>query len=341
MAANLSPEYKEAEAAYKKAREPKERLECLRQMLRTIPKHKGTEHLQADIKTRIKQLSEELAQPKKGGPARGGPAQVVRPEGAAQVALLGPPNVGKSSLHARLTGSHAEIGPYPFTTQALEPGMLPYEDIHFQLVDLPPISAEFVVPWLTNALQPADGALLIVDLAQPDCVDHVSVVTRLLGERKVVLASRWQRSADSAPAGEELDDPFRIELPTLLIANKADLTQSPEEELQTLRELAGVDFRGLAVSATTGQGVDRVGRALFELLGIVRVYTKAPGRPADMGRPFTLRSGDSVGDVAAQVHRGLATTIKYARLWQRGDQNPQQVSRDHRVHDGDVVELHS
>ncbi|MDE0457160.1 MAG: 50S ribosome-binding GTPase, partial [Chromatiales bacterium] len=136
MPANLSPEYKAAEAAFRAAREPKERLECLRDMLRTIPKHKGTEHLQGDIKARIKQLTDELAGPKKGG-ARGGPALVIRPEGAAQVAVLGPPNSGKSALVARLTGAHAEVGPYPFTTQFPQPAMLPHEDIHFQLVDLP------------------------------------------------------------------------------------------------------------------------------------------------------------------------------------------------------------
>src|SRR5262245_32551886 len=100
MAANPSPEDKAAKAANRKAREPRERLECLREMLRTIPKHKGTEHIQADLKTRIKELTEEASGPRKGG-ARGGPTLVVRPEGAAQVALLGPPNAGKSSLHAR------------------------------------------------------------------------------------------------------------------------------------------------------------------------------------------------------------------------------------------------
>jgi hypothetical protein len=133
MPANLTPEYKAAEAAYRRARDPKERLECLREMLRTIPKHKGTDHLQADIKHRIKELTEELAGPKKGG-TRGGPVTVIRPEGAAQVALIGPPNAGKSALHARLTGSNAPSAPYPFTTQFPQPGMLPYEDIYFQLI---------------------------------------------------------------------------------------------------------------------------------------------------------------------------------------------------------------
>ena len=140
--ANLSPEYKTADAAFRKARNPRERLECLREMLRTIPKHKGTEHLQADIKARIKVLSEDLEGGRRGGGGHsGGPALVVRPEGAAQVVLLGPPNGGKSSLHARLTGSAAHVAPYPFTTQYPEPGMMPHENISFQLVNLPAVSA--------------------------------------------------------------------------------------------------------------------------------------------------------------------------------------------------------
>ena len=121
MSANLTPEYRKAEAAFKKARDPRDRLDCLREMLRTIPKHKGTERLQADIKTRIKQLTDELATTKKGG-GRHRPSYAVRPEGAAQIPLIGAPNVGKSALHARLTGSHAEIGPYPFTTSTPLPG---------------------------------------------------------------------------------------------------------------------------------------------------------------------------------------------------------------------------
>jgi hypothetical protein len=112
MPANLTPEYKAAEAVFRKARDPGERLEWLRGMLRVIPKHKGTDHLQGDIKRRIKELSEELERPRRGG-AHGGPALVIRPEGAAQIALLGPPNAGKSSLHARLTGSGAQVAPYP------------------------------------------------------------------------------------------------------------------------------------------------------------------------------------------------------------------------------------
>src|SRR6266567_9166882 len=172
MPANLSPEYKAAEAAYRKAREPRERLDCLREMLRTIPKHKGTERLQADIKARIKELGDEIDVGRRGG-GHGGPALVIRPEGAAQIALIGPPNAGKSSLHARLTGSAAQAAPYPFTTQYPEPGMMPHEDVHFQLVDLPAVSPEHPVPWLAGTLQTADADLLVVDLGEPSCLEQM------------------------------------------------------------------------------------------------------------------------------------------------------------------------
>ncbi|HVH89806.1 MAG TPA: GTPase, partial [Candidatus Acidoferrum sp.] len=210
MPANLTPEYKAAEAAFRRARDPRERLERLREMLRVIPKHKGTDHLQGDIKRRIKELSEELERPKKSG-AHGGPPLVIQPEGAAQIALLGPPNTGKSSLHARLTGSGAQAAPYPFTTQYPEPGMMPYEDIHFQLVDLPAISPEHPVSWLASALQTADACLLVVDLGDPACVERIEALHVVLREKGVTLTDRWEPEREPARGAAEADeDPFAL-----------------------------------------------------------------------------------------------------------------------------------
>jgi len=352
MPANLSPEYKKAEAEFKRARDPRERLRWLREMLRNIPKHKGTEHLQADIKTRIKQLTEELAGPKKGG-ARTGPTHSIRPEGAAQVALIGPPNAGKSTLHSRLTGSQAEVAPYPYTTKAPLPGMLPYRDIHFQLVDLPPVSADFMESWFVNALRPADAAMLVVDLSDPECVDHVTAICDRLDERKVTLDERWPGAAgdetsEAAPGrktepqeedGDEVPDPFRIRLPTLLVANKSDLDPDPDE-VRVLEELVGVSFPALSVSAESGAGLDQIGPQLFEGLEIVRVYTKVPGRAADTRRPYTVRRGDTILDVARLVHKEIAESLKFARVWGSGQFDGQQVGADHPVLDEDIVELH-
>jgi len=345
MPANLSPEYRAAADAYRMARDPLERLEHLREMLRVIPKHKGTDHLQADLKRRIKELDEELAGPKRGG-ARGGPSLVIRPEGAAQVALAGAPNSGKSLLHDRLTGSGARSGPYPYTTQYPEPGMLRWEDVHFQLVDLPAIAAEHPLPWLTGTLQTADACLLVVDLADPDCLQHVASVQEELARRKVSLVTRWPAElATNAgdAAAVDVEDVFAVRVPTLLLANKADLLDHAATDLEVLAELEEPHFPALLVSARTGLGLGDLGHWLWRQLGLVRVYTKAPGKPAERSRPFTLRAGEqTVEDAARLVHRDMARTLKFARVWGRSvAADGQHVGREHRLADGDVLELHA
>jgi len=346
MPANLSPEYKAAADAYRKARDPGERLDHLREMLSVIPKHKGTDHLQADLKRRIKELDEELAGPKRGG-ARSSPALVVRPEGAAQIALIGPPNSGKSLLHARLTGSGAKSGPYPHTTQYPEPGMFRWEDVLFQLVDLPAISAEHPLPWLGSTLQSADACLLVVDLADPECLQHVESVQAALRERKVSLVTEWPADARAAPAAlsshADAGDVFDLRLPTLLVANKSDLLGHPDTDLEALAELEAPHFPALLASALSGQGLVELGEWLWRSLGLVRIYTKAPGKPALHDRPFTLRHGEqTVADVARLVHRDMAQTLKYARVWgTSAAAEGQHVGRDHLLADRDVVELHA
>jgi ribosome-interacting GTPase 1 len=340
MPANLSPEYKAAEAAYRKAREPRERLECLREMLRTIPKHKGTERLQADIKARIKELGDEIDIGRRGG-GHGGPALVIRPEGAAQIALIGPPNAGKSLLHARLTASAAHDAPYPFTTQFPLPGMMPYEDIHFQLVDLPAIAAEHPVPWLQATLQSADAALLVVDLGDPACMDQIADVQATLATKRVALSEDWEGRSTAPEQAAEEGDPFALRLPCLLVANKADSIEHIEVELDALRDLAGVRYPMLAVSATSGQGLNELGALLFRLLGVVRVYTKTPGHHPEKTKPFTLRRGETVRDVARLVHRDLEDAVRYARVWGHSGFDGQQVGPEHVLADRDVVELHS
>ncbi|MFH1845855.1 MAG: GTPase [bacterium] len=318
MPTNVSPEYKRAEAEYRKAREPEERLSWLKEMLKEIPKHKGTEHLQADIKTRIKELTDELTGPRKGA-ARTGPVHSFKPEGAAQVSIIAPPNAGKSSLHVKLTGSQAEIGEYPHTTQVPMPGMFPYGGIQFQLIDLPPISATYMESWMPNAVQPADAALLLVDLNVPGIVENVAAILEKLDEKRISLVADWggrlpagfieapaevlaaasgtggagadapkndDRSAmadqftntsasgtgiDATAASPEaaanetelaLDDPFRSFIPTILVANKCDLGLDPDE-IEVLEELVGVRFPAIAISTTTGEGLDRIGPLLF------------------------------------------------------------------------------
>lgn len=338
MPANLTPDYKAAEAAYKRARDPQDRLDGLRTMLRTIPKHKGTEHMRADIKSRIKELTEALGSGKTGA-TRTGPATVIRPEGAAQIALVGPPNSGKSSLHARLTGSHTEIGDYPFTTQFPQPGMMPFEDVAIQLIDLPPIAAEHPIPWISDAIQPAAGCLLVVDLAHPGCMAEVLELCEVLRERRVRLVPEWPAS-DSGRSEPSDDDPFAIVVPTLLVAAKADLLDDPDAEVEVFEELTGLTLPFVEVSAETGENIDVIGPALWERLDVKRVYTKIPGQAADMSRPFTVQGDATIADVAQLVHKDLARSLKYARIWTGDEFDGRQVGPEHSVADGEVVELH-
>jgi hypothetical protein len=266
----------------------------------------------------------------------------LRREGAAQVCLVGPPNAGKSSLHALLTGSHAAVGPYPGTTRLPLPGMLPFEDIHIQLVDLPPVGAGHLDAWLPGLLRYCDGVLLTVDLADPECMDQVQSIGDLLEERRISLAEHWPGLATAAPPddGAALPDAFRVRLPTILLANKCDLDPGPGE-VQVLEELLGVRYPALATSALTGQGLSELAPLLFRALALVRVYTKAPGKAAERSRPFTVRRGGTVLDVARLVHQDIADGLKYARLWGSGSFDGQQVGPDHVVADGDLVELHT
>ena len=220
--------------------------------------------------------------------------------------------------------------------------MMPHEDIHLELVDLPAISPEHPVPWIAGTLQTADACLLVIDLGDPSCVEQVQAVHTVLREKRVTLTERWEPAgAPSATAPECDEDPFALRLPALMLANKADRIADIEAELEAFRELTGFRYPALAVSATTGRGLGEIGAWLFPHLGIVRVYTKAPGHPADRGRPFTLRRGQTVEDIARLVHKDVARSLRYARVWGKSGFDGQQVGRDRRVADGDVVELHT
>ena len=293
--------------------------------------------MRADIKTRIKELTEELASGPKAGGARSGPPTVIRPEGAAQIALIGPPNTGKSTLHVRVTGSRSPTGDYPFTTQYPVPGMLAHEDISFQLVDLPPVSPEHPVPWISNALQTADGCLLVVDLAHPGCTVEVVELHRMLEERRVHLTPLWPADDNSH---RTVGDAFAAVLPTVLVANKSDRVEDVMAELRVFEELTRVAYPMLAMSAVTGEGLERLGAWLFTALGIVRVYTKIPGEPPDMTRPFTVRNGATVREVAELVHKDIAAGLRFGRIWGPSGFDGAHVGADHAVADGDVVELH-
>src|SRR5690606_23728360 len=187
--------------------------------------------------------------------------------------------------------------------------------------------------------------LLVVDLSDPACAESVQGLVAQLDAKRISLVSDWPARAAAATVDDVDDDeraldPFRIRLPTLLIASMLDLGFAPAA-LAVLEKLNGPGVPHSGVSAAAGDGLDAIAPFLFGELGLVRVYTKAPGNPPEMDRPFTVRRGATVADVARLVHKDIAAGLKYARIWGTGVFDGQQVGPEHVLHDRDVVELHA
>jgi hypothetical protein len=325
MPANLTPDYLEAERRFKSAKATDEKIAAIEEMMATIPRHKGTEKMQADLKRRLSKLRGEQA---RRPTSRIGIIHRVEKEGAGQVAMVGPPNSGKSLLVRRLTHAMPEVADYPFTTRVPLPGMMPYEDVQVQLVDLPPVHPDFPESWLYQIIRNADAALLVVDLSDPDLLEDLETTLGQLAGAKVQLAQ-----------GNLPDVPGWLRKPTLLVANKIDMSGAPED-LEILRELYGERFVLTRLSAETGEALEPLRQAVFELLEVIRVYTKAPGKKLERTAPYVLKRGSRLIDLAGHVHQDFLAQLKYARLWRKGRFEGQMVNRDHVLEDKDVVELH-
>jgi ribosome-interacting GTPase 1 len=326
MPANLPPAYHEAERRYRTARTSEEKLAALEEMLRLIPKHKGTEKLQASLKSRVSKLKR---QPKQKSAARSHSHHIPR-EGAGQVALVGPPNGGKSALVKRLTHATPQVAEYPFTTREALPGMMPFEDVALQLVDLPPLSEEHVEPWVYDLVRQADLIWVVVEHA--NSLDELELTQRLLSAKRIEPVPRGTTPAEEDAVGW-------VRKPALLVVTGMDRPESAEN-LQILRELIEKDWPILPVSTLDGSGLEELTRTSFEALDLIRVYTKRPGKPADREQPFTLPRGATVGDLAAAIHKDVRDQLSFARIWGESAHDGQTVQRDHVLAEGDIVEIH-
>ncbi|MGH7169057.1 MAG: GTPase [Gemmataceae bacterium] len=329
MAVNLTPQYLEAESEYKRAQTAEERLECLQRMWALVPKHKASEKLQAELKTKLSDARAEVERERKS-PKKSGVSHKIPRQGAGQVVLVGGPNSGKSRLLTRLTRAAPEVAPYPFTTREPHAGMMEWEDVRVQLLDTPPITADYLESYLSSMVRAADAALLVVDLGDDDGpLAAEAVVERLAGVKT--------RLVGEPPTDSE--DPTIQHTKTLLVANKLDLPDAAER-LELVRELFGPRFAIQALDAESGNGLEELRTAIYRLLNVIRVYSKKPGKPPDLTTPFTCKAGSNVLGFAEIVHRDFADKLKSARIWGTGVHDGQTVTRDHVLHDKDIVELH-
>lgn len=313
MPANLPPQYYEAERRLREAREPEDKIEVLEEMLAIMPKHKGTDHLKADLRRKIARLQEEAE--KRPGFKRA--SFSIPKEGAAQLVVIGLPNAGKSQLVASTTSASPTVADYPFTTQSATPGMMEFENIQIQLIDTPPLTPTYMEPWLPNMIRRADGLLIVIDLTSPPMEQMETIASQL--ERK-----RVRLGGDGVK--------------TLIVANKLDA--SANENYKALQNHYQGRLPLVAISAKEGTNLEELKRKIYEMLDVIRVYTKAPGQKPDLTDPIVLERGSTLGDAAVEVHKDFGQKLKYARVWGSGKHDGIMVSRDHVLEEGDIIELH-
>lgn len=330
MPANLPPQYYELEREFRAEKDTREKLRMAEELLRMMPKHKGTDKLQADMKAKIAKHKNALAGGEKSHGARQATAHdYIEKEGARQIILIGPPNSGKSSLVDALTHAKPPVADYPYTTREPLAGMMTYETVQLQLIDTPPISPELFENYLCGLIRNADLAMLVADLGAEKMIDDLKYLVDKLEEKRIRLKSEFT---------ERPDDPKYSFKKAIICAHK-DYEDEDGSRRATLAELFP-DYTMVATSIIDDESMDALRRTIFEALSIIRVYTKPVGHEPDYHDPIILPVGGTVEDAAIDLHKDFASRLKFAKLWGKGRFEGQRVQGDFQLQDKDVLEFH-
>ena len=306
MAANLTPQYLRAEENYRRSATPEEELKWLQIMFAEIPKHKASEKMQMMLKTKIADVKKEIEAARSASKKGGAKSVKIPRQGAGTVVIIGGPNSGKSQLLTSFTKAKPEVAPYPFTTLQPMPGMMPWNDVTVQLIDTPPITPDYLEPYMYGFIRAADLALLMVDCASDDGIEQCDEVLKRLNATKTRLARA--SSLDEEDVGLSFTKTF-------LVFNKIDMPDA-KERIELFRELCPTDFEEFQISATEMTGMEELRDAIYHALGVLRVYTKSPTKKEpDMEKPFTVRQGDTVLDLAGLIHKDYVEKFAGARVW--------------------------
>jgi ribosome-interacting GTPase 1 len=327
MPANLTPEYHKADKWYKSAGSDAERILALEEMLRVIPKHKGTEHMRADLKKRLSKLRTAGTDDKKSGGKHIDVFHIPK-SGAGQVVLIGMPNCGKSSIVGALSKAKVNIADYPFATTKPAPGMMKHEDVPIELVDMPPVTADYAAPGQVGTYRGCDLIAIVIGLGA-DVLEQMQVCLKYLDSHRLLLN---EKNEETDTSGNLLGKRGFV------ICSKCDIAEPGAVE--TLERSCERNFDYIKLSAKTGEGMDELALKIFTMLDIVRVYAKKPGKEPDMKDPFTLPMGSDVSDLAALIHRELADKLKSAKAWGSNVHPGQHVHRTYKLADKDIIELH-
>ena len=325
MPANLTPEYLKAEQRYKNAVTNEEKLSALEEMMAKIPKHKGTEKLRADIKKRISKVKSILLHDKKH--KKTGLYYDIKKEGAGQIVLTGLPNSGKSSILNLLTNAQPQIGDYPFTTQVPEIGMMKFENVQVQLVDMPAFSRNHFQGWAISIVRNTDALCIVINCRKnisSQLEEYFEVLTRC----KIELHK----------SEEELETGY-LHKRSMVLLNR--LEQSMKNGIYVeLRKKGLKKFVILELNDGLKCDVEVLKKELFRVLNVIRVYTKQPGEKPDMNDPVILKTGVTIMDFARQIHKDFMKKLRFAKVWSARTFEGQMVSHDFILEDGDIIELH-
>jgi uncharacterized protein len=330
MPANLPPHYYELEREFNKENDPHEKLRLAKELLALMPKHKGTDKLQAEMKAKISKLRKQLEEGGKGHGAHHIDLHShIEKEGAAQVILIGPPNAGKSSLLENMTHARPLIAEYPYTTREPITGMMTFETVHFQLIDTPAISEEQFPTYLPNLIRQADLVMLICDISNPDPITGLDLILKLLEEKAIILAPE---------SPEEVESPRYIHKKTIVVANKF-LEDENGSGLKQLQERF-IGFVIVPTSLLEDESLNNFRAAIFNAMKIIRVYTKRIGHEVEYIDPIILPIGGTVEQAAVMLHKDFAYKLQFAKVWGKGKFEGQRVKNNYVLSDGDIIEFH-
>ena len=319
MPTNVTVEYVVAEKEYSKAITAQEKIKALENMYVTVPKHKNTEKLRQEIKTKLakyKDKSEKEAKKSKGK------SLAIKKKGAATIVLVGPPNSGKSTLLNKLTGKKVEINDYEFTTKKPEVGIMKYKGLKLQMVELPAITEGYgnkeKGPSFFSVIRNADLVVILTDTAELDSM------------------FREFENADIA-LNDKLRDESKTNLKAVIVINKADL-ESFGETYMGLYKYYNFDLIPIsAINDNLNMLADRV----WKYLGLIKVYTKEPGKRVKKDEPICLKKDAKIEDMAKNIHKDFIRKFRFARVWGKSARfSGMKSGLKHKLEDEDVVEVH-
>ena len=366
MPINAKPEYFRAEKQYHEASTISEKIAGLEEMLKTAPNHKGSENLRAQIKQKLSKLRSQIEKNRQTSKGRG-KHLTIKKEGAAQVILASLTNAGKSSLINALTNAKPTIADYKFTTIKPEFGILDYKGVGIQIVEMPAIFEDYAYkgdgPAFFSAMRSAELIVFVIDNTKDEkeqldllYAEFEKAQIRLNADKPKIKIKKQGQGGIEFLGKKHFKFPVR-EATKMLQSHGYHNAVITAYEKVTIEDLADVlneslvflplfiihtksDIKGKGVSAKTGEGIEELKKDIFDALGLIKVFTKTPGKDKDWP-PVALHKGDNVKRLAITIHKDFYKKFRYARVWGKGAKHDgQKVGLEHSLEDNDIVEFY-